>query len=285
MGPQNRGPTPTLDPEEARQMTDPYTLALHSSFDDIERQFHAALEESLDPRGPDALYDLVAGLRLGPGAVVVDVGCGRGRQSVELARRFGFNVLGVDPFDRHGPVERELADGTLSPGSVRFAEGTLERVPVADSSVDLIFCRESIMFADLDAAAAEFHRVLRSAGRGLVYLVLSGPLMREAEDEHFARLMRGRTLRTNEIDAALERNGLVIDQRVDYGGEWGERSQERDGTPGQRLLFASRLLRQPDRYIRQFGRDNYDIMLGDCLWHVYRMIGRLTGYACTFTRP
>ena len=266
-------------------MTDPHALALHSSFDEIEPQFHAALDESLDPRGPDSLYDLVAELGLGPEAAVVDVGCGRGRQSAELARRFGFNVLGVDPVDRHGLVESELADEPLSPGSVRFAVGSLERVPAADSSVDLIFCRESIMFADLDAAAAEFHRVLRNGGRGLVYLVLSGPLMSEPEAEHFARLMRGRTLQATEIDAALERNGLVIDQRVDDGGEWGERSQERDGTPAQRLLFASRLLRQPDRYIGQFGRDNYDIMLGDCLWHVYRMIGRLTGYACTFTRP
>jgi hypothetical protein len=36
--------------------------------------------------------------------------------------------------------------------------------------------------------------------------------------------------------------------------------------------------------ISQFGRDNYDIMLGDCLWHVYRLIGKLTGYTCTFTK-
>jgi len=265
-------------------MSDPYALAVHRSFDEIEPQFHAALETSLDPNGPDALFDVVAGFALGPGAMVLDAGCGRGRQALELALRFGFDVLGVDPIDRHGPVDQELAARPLSRGSLRFAEGRFERLPVEDSSVDLIFCRDSIMFADVDVAAAEFHRVLRTGGRGLVYLVLTGPLMSDVEAEHFARLMRGRTLRPVDIDAALERNGLTVDQRIDYGGEWAERSQEQDGSPGQRLLLASRLLRRPERYIRQFGQDHYDIMLGDCLWHVYRMIGKLTGYACTFTR-
>ena len=33
------------------------------------------------------------------------------------------------------------------------------------------------------------------------------------------------------------------------------------------------MLRSPDRYIDRFGEANYKIMLGDCFWHVYRMIG------------
>jgi len=37
------------------------------------------------------------------------------------------------------------------------------------------------------------------------------------------------------------------------------------------------LLRNPERYIAQFGQTAYDIMLGDCLWHVHRMIGKLSG--------
>jgi len=267
-------------------MTEPTTaLEVHTAFDEIEPRFHAALEQSLDPRGPDALFDVVDRLGLAPGSSVVDAGCGRGRQAVELARRFGFDVLGVDPVDRHQPVVQELAATPLERGSVRFTEGTLERLPVEAGSVDLVFCRDAIMFADLDVAAAEMARVLRPGGRGLVYLVLTGPLMSTEEADHFARIMHGPTPRPADIDGALERNGLRIDERIDYGGEWGERSQELDGIPAQRLLWASRLLRRPERYVEQFGQVSYDIMLGDCLWHVYRLIGKLTGYACTFTRP
>jgi SAM-dependent methyltransferase len=264
---------------------DPYALALHAAFDEVEPRFHEALSQSLDPQGPDALFDVVAAFGLSAGAVAVDVGCGRGRQSLELARRFGFDVLGIDRVVRHEEAERTAAEAGTGAGSVRFATGTAEAIPVADASVDLVFCRDSIMFADLDAAAVEFRRVLRPGGRGLVYLVLDGPLMTADESEQFAALMRGRSLRPADIEAPLERAGLELTERLDLGGEWGERTQELEGTAGERLLFASRLLRRPERYLAEFGRDNYDIMLGDCLWHVYRLIGKLSGYACTFVRP
>ena len=44
---------------------------------------------------------------------------------------------------------------------------------------------------------------------------------------------------------------------------------------GRKLLHAARLLRDPQRYASRYGRGAYDIMLGECLWHIYRMIGKL----------
>lgn len=267
-------------------MNEPSTpLAIDSGFDDIEPAFHTALDVSLEPRGPDSLFDLVAGLGLPAGASVVDVGCGRGRQAVELATRFGFDVLGVDPVARHEAAEREFVDRPPATGTVRFAEGTGEAIPVAESSIDLVFCRESLMYTDLVAAVSEFKRVLRPGGRGLIYLVLTGPLMTDSEADALWKPLAPNNPRRSDIEDALTAAGFVIDDRVDYAGEWAERRQEQEGDPGRRLLHAARLLRQPDRYIAQFGQDNYDIMLADCLWHVYRMIGKLSGYVCIFTKP
>ena len=45
-----------------------------------------------------------AGLELGQRAL--DVGCGKGGHSIELARRFGFAVLGIDPVERHLVLSR-----------------------------------------------------------------------------------------------------------------------------------------------------------------------------------
>lgn len=45
-------------------------------------------------------------------------------------------------------------------------------------------------------------------------------------------------------------------------------------SPWRRRLAG--LLRDPQRYTSQVGQEHYDIMLGDCLWHVYRMIGKLS---------
>jgi hypothetical protein len=50
------------------------------------------------------------------------------------------------------------------------------------------------------------------------------------------------------------------------------------------LLWAARLRRDPERYIAQFGRANYEVMLGDCLWHVYAMIGKISRRAYVLTR-
>lgn len=255
-------------------------IAVHSAFDAVEDDFHRALEDSLDPRGPDSLFELVAGLRLSSGASVVDVGCGRGEQAIELAERFGFDVLGIDPVVRY----EAAATHKLSNGSVEFRPGTAESIPAEASSVDLVFCRESLMFADVEVAASEFARVLRPNGRGLVYLVLTGPRMDDREAEEFHAMGHAPSLRPGDVDGALTAAGLTVDGRVDFQGEWGERRQEQSGDPGRRLLYASRLLRQPERYIAEFGQSNYDIMLADCFWHVYRMLGKLTGYACTFTK-
>jgi hypothetical protein len=91
-----------------------------------------------------------------------------------------------------------------------------------------------------------------------------------------------RSVRPEDLAGAIHAAGLTVEQRVDYGSEWGEAAQERSGEPGRRLVHAARLLRAPDRYVEEFGEAAYRIMLGDCLWHVYRMIGKLAGAAFTF---
>jgi hypothetical protein len=49
-------------------------------------------------------------------------------------------------------------------------------------------------------------------------------------------------------------------------------------------MKADRLLRDPQRYTAAFGEAAYRIMLADCLWHIYRMIGKLHGAAFVFAK-
>ena len=93
------------------------------------------------------------------------------------------------------------------------------------------------------------------------------------------------SLRPADIEAAIATAGLALRERIDFGSEWGEYAQERSGAGGRRLLHAARLLRDPQRYVEAFGAAAYQTMLGDCLWHVYRMIGRLHGAAFIFGKP
>jgi len=52
--------------------------ASYDTFPRIEEEFGRALDESLDPRGPDVVYEVAASLGLPAGAVALDVGCGAG---------------------------------------------------------------------------------------------------------------------------------------------------------------------------------------------------------------
>jgi SAM-dependent methyltransferase len=249
----------------------------YDEFPRIEEEFHEVLEESLDPQGPERLYDIVAGFGLPRGATVVDVGCGEGAQAAALAERFGFDVLGVDPIERHVELARAVG--------VRCELGRAEELPVAAESVDLAWCRDVLTeIRDTDAVFAEMHRVLRPGGRALVYLMLTTELL---EPEEADRFHRGKltSMDAGRLEAAITGAGLRIDERVEIGSEWGERAEEETGKPGRRLLWAARLLRDPERYIERFGERNYELMLHDCHWHVYAMIGKLHRRAYALTKP
>ena len=78
------------------------------------------------------------------------------------------------------------------------------------------------------------------------------------------------------VERAFEAGGLAVDERIVIGTEWGESAEERSGRVSRKLIHASRLRRDPHRYIERFGRPAYEIMLADCHWAVYAAIGKLS---------
>ena len=249
----------------------------HDAFDRIEEQFNDALDASLGPVGPDALYRYVAEMGFPAGATAIDVGCGRGEHTLQLSRRFGLHVTGIDPTARRMEVARGEAQAA---DHVQFASGSAESLPIADRSVDLIWCRDVLcLVEDLDRAYAEFRRVLKPNGRALIYQMYATDRLEQREAEFLLPVMgcSPAAMRPENTDAAVDRAGLHIDRCVVLGTDWGEYAQEHATAPGRHLLHAARLIRDPARYVARFGEENYDIKLGDCLWHIYRMIGKLSG--------
>jgi hypothetical protein len=66
--------------------------------------------------------------------------------------------------------------------------------------------------------------------------------------------------------------------------EW---TDERSHSTSRKLLHASRLRRNRASYVEPYGQDAYDMMLGDCLWHAYAMLGKLNRrvYLLSSRRP
>ena len=264
-------------------------LAMGEAFDRVEEEFGRFLDESLHPRGRDSLDDLLASTNMPRGGVGVDVGCGSGRNVVALATRFGLYVHGVDPAPGNVEKARQRAATAGLHDRTDLQVGRAEAIPLPDATVDVLWCKEAITFTDLDAAMREFHRVMRPGAVGLIYQVLTGPTMSATEADWLTAQELGfgaaRIVRPDDVEGAIETAGLELVERDDYASEWGEAGAETDDGPGRRLLHAARLLRAPQLYIDRYGPTNYRIMLADCMWHVYRMIGKLWGVALLFKRP
>jgi ubiquinone/menaquinone biosynthesis C-methylase UbiE len=264
---------------------DEFTVHDADSYDQIEEQFQDALDESLDPVGREMLFDLVAEMGLSPDATVLDVGSGSGRRSIELARHLGVMVCGIEPSShnlntaRHKLKEAGKAHAHLDQ-RVSFMSGTARNLPIADQSADLVWCRDVLCLVDPIAEAyAEFRRVLRPGGRVLVYQMFATNRLEPAEADWLLPVLgcSAASMRPEVTETAIGRAGLRLDQRIIVSSQWHEYTQERSGAAGRDLIHAARLLRDPDRYLSRFGKSNYDIALADCFWHIYQMIGKLSG--------
>jgi SAM-dependent methyltransferase len=264
----------------------------YDAYPQIEPSFQASLDKSLLPRGPELLYDLVGALGLPSSASVVDAGCGEGRHAIALAERFGFAVQGIDPVARHINLgTRALAAAVKGRPTlaerVRFKVGTVEALPVGDGTVDLVWCRDVLGHVRaLDRAYGEFRRVLRDEGRVIVYQTFGTDRLEPREAEWLWTTMGviAESADAPTAEAAIVAAGFRIDECVELRSEWGEWLEEQSGHGRRRLLHAARLLRSPERYVAEFGQASYDIMLGDCLWHVYGMLGKLSGRVYLLSR-
>ena len=269
------------------------SLLAHAAYGQVEDAFNESLDESLRPRGPDFLYDLVSRLRLPRGARALDIGCGSGRHTTELAHRFGLAVCGIEPasLELNGAIASLAAHAEANPRLrelVTFEVGSASALPVVDASIDLAWCRDVLsLVEDLRGAYAEMYRVLKPSGHALVYQMFATDLLQPSEAAWLLPTMGcvPANMEPAFHESSIHSAGLAIDHTYVLGSEWGEYEQEHTGKPAAKLLHAARLLREPQRYIDKYGAQNYDIALGDALWHVYRMIGKLSGRIYVLSRP
>jgi SAM-dependent methyltransferase len=109
---------------------------------------------------------LVAGLRLGPGDTLADLGCGRGGPGLWTARALSARLVGVD----FSPAAVELAASRigafLPAGRAAFRVGTFADTGLDAHSVHGVMSIDALPFAaDRDAALREVARILVPDGR------------------------------------------------------------------------------------------------------------------------
>lgn len=104
----------------------------------------------------------------GQGQRLLEIGCGIGVDSIQLARR-GFRVTAVDLTDTALQVARQYKD--LRGLEIDFRLGNAESLDFPDESFDVVYSFGVLHHTpDIEKSVAEVHRVLRPGGRALVML-------------------------------------------------------------------------------------------------------------------
>ena len=119
------------------------------------------LDLQLSPLGMRAIDALAPA----PGDMVVDIGCGAGQSTLQLAGRVGATgrIVGVDIAATLLELARRRAADLPQ---VSFLQADAQCLDLPDRSADGIYSRFGVMaFADPQVAFSRFRRVLKSSGR------------------------------------------------------------------------------------------------------------------------
>jgi demethylmenaquinone methyltransferase/2-methoxy-6-polyprenyl-1,4-benzoquinol methylase len=115
-----------------------------------------------DPRWRRFLVSRVAA---GPGDVVLDVATGTAAVAIELARRTGCSVVGVDRSEPMLAVARRRIERAGLAGRISLTTAGAERLPFADGSFDALTFTYLLRYVeDEGAALRELARVVRPGG-------------------------------------------------------------------------------------------------------------------------
>jgi ubiquinone/menaquinone biosynthesis C-methylase UbiE len=115
------------------------------------------------------LNRFVAELRLSPGDVLVDVGCGRGGPGLWVATQTGAHLIGIDIAETALNAARGRAMALGVADHAEFHSGSFENTGLSDASVHAVMSVDALLFApDKLAAIHELARILLPRGRLVV---------------------------------------------------------------------------------------------------------------------
>ncbi|HYJ30588.1 MAG TPA: class I SAM-dependent methyltransferase [Allosphingosinicella sp.] len=137
--------------------------------DPIQRATFFALHSGLPREGPGDRTSTERALGLVPrlpqAPEVLDVGCGPGGQTIDLAELLPDARIAA--LDNHAPFLRELERRALARGvaeRIRAVEGDMALLPFEPGSFDLVWCEGAAYVIGLETALATWKPLLREGG-------------------------------------------------------------------------------------------------------------------------
>jgi len=236
------------------------------------------LQRSLRPRGTDSLFDAFAALGPQPGQLVLDAGARDARHSIRLVQEHGVRAIALDAVPLHAEHARTLVAEAGLADAIEVVVAPIEELPLADASVDWVWCRDVLSHVDAARGLSEFARVLRPGGAILAYVTVATDRLEPREEAELTSVaaLAPNGFRAERLEAAAEGAGLGLRSVDAICSEWRERMIE-DGTwdPRTDLLQIGRLQRRRDELAALHGDAAVDAAFAGLVWGIYQLLGKL----------
>jgi len=190
----------------------------------VERIYQSAFgDDYLAGASPSAFYSrttlelLASALKLGPGGVVADLGCGHGGPGMWVVQHTGASLIGFDL----SPAGIELAGCRAAElgltGQASFTVGDMTATGLPDSSCDAAMSLDVLLFVpDKAAAVREAARIVRPGGRFAftTWERVAGPASSDPDRQALSSTFKAHPLlESAHVDyrALIEQAGLAVE--------------------------------------------------------------------------
>jgi ubiquinone/menaquinone biosynthesis C-methylase UbiE len=237
-----------------------------------------ALGQSLDPRGPEWLFQVFAELGPRRGDLVLDAGARDAGHAIRLVHEHGVRVIALDPVPLHHALARErIAEAGLT-DEIDVVEGAIEDLPFDEASFDWIWCRDVLVHVEAERGLAECARVLQPGGVLLAYVTHATDRLEPAEADELVRnlALQRSSLDPAHLETAAGEAGLALRSVERLRSEWRERLLgDADWDVSRDLVKLARLRRREPQLVELYGAAAIDAAAGGLAWGVYQLLGKL----------
>jgi SAM-dependent methyltransferase len=246
-----------------------------------------SLEQTAQPRSTASLLQTFAELAPKPDQLVLDIGARDAIGAVALVQAHGLRAIALDPVPLHCERARRAIAESGFEDRIEVIEGAIEALPLADASVDWIWCRDVLIHVDVRRGLAECARVLRPGGAMVAHVTLATDRLepREAAEISALGAIVPESFTTAQVEAAAAEAGFVTREVDVVSPEWRERMLE-DGAwdSAATLLAIARLDRRRAELVERYGEVAVDVARNGFLWGINLVLGKLRSVVYVWER-
>jgi ubiquinone/menaquinone biosynthesis C-methylase UbiE len=237
-----------------------------------------SLEQTAQPRSTASLLQTFAELEPKPDELVLDIGARDAIGAITLVQAHGLRAVALDPVPLHCERARRAITEAGLEDRIEVIEGAIEAVPLANASVDWIWCRDVLIHVDVRRGLTECARVLRPGGAMVAHVTLATDRLEPREAAEISELgaIVPESFTAAQVETAAAEAGFLTREVDVVSPEWRERMlEDGDWDAAATMLAIARLDRRRSELVERFGEVAVDVARNGFLWGVNLVLGKL----------